>query len=119
MEEIEEDLINEAKERAWVNSAEHLLLKLDSGERVLVKGGPGGITFDVKGPTDNPPLQMRIEGREVKIVWIFWHTHPTVTGPSGGDLKALAILGQSESIIFEIGEPSGTRIRPKSKTELD
>ena len=51
-----------------------------------------------------------------QLAWIYWHTHPRVTGPSDGDLEALAILKQSASRIFELGgESDGTRIAPKPK----
>jgi hypothetical protein len=108
------ELVNDAKAWTWEYEAEHLLLRLTSGERIIVRGGRDGIVFTVKGEGDDRTLHMEIEGREVQVARIDWHTHPKVTGPSDGDLEALSILKQEESIIFEIGgEPHGTRIAPK------
>ena len=106
--------VNDAKAWTWEYEAEHLLLRLATGELAIVRGGRDGIQFAVKGEGDGRTLHMEVEGGEVQVTWIYWHTHPMVTGPSDGDLEALAILKQSESRIYEIGgEPDGTRITPK------
>jgi hypothetical protein len=108
------DLVNDAKALTWEYEAEHLLLRLATGELALVRGGRDGVQFAVKGEGDGRMLHMEVMGREVQVAWIYWHTHPRVTGPSDGDREALAILKQAESRIYEIGgEPDGTRITPK------
>ena len=110
------DLVNDAKAWTWEYEAEHLLLRLSTGEVAVVRGGRDGIQFVVKGEGIGRSLHMEIAGREVRVARINWHTHPRVTGPSDGDLEALAILGQDESFIYEIGgDPDGTRITPKSQ----
>jgi hypothetical protein len=107
-------LVNDAKAWTWEHEAEHLLLRLTTGEMAIVRGGRDGIRFVVKGEEEGRTLHMEIEGSEVQVSWIYWHTHPRVTGPSDGDLKALEILGQEESYIYEIGgEANGTRIAQK------
>jgi len=59
-------------------------------------------------------LILEIEGETVEVKRVIGHTHPRATGPSDDDLKALRILGQTRSYIFEIGgEAGGTLIRPK------
>jgi hypothetical protein len=108
------DLVNDAKAWTWEYEEEHLLLRLTSGGRAIVRGGRDGIKFVVKGEGDGRTLHMTIEGREVQVARIDWHTHPRVTGPSDGDLEALSILKQEGSYIYEIGgDPDGTRIAPK------
>jgi hypothetical protein len=109
------DIVDEAKYRAWRDEAEHLVLKLSTGERLMVKGGRDGVNFVRRVQAGSETLHMRFSGRLVRVVRIFGHTHPRVTGPSDGDLRALAILGQKRSYIFEIGGDShGTLIRPKN-----
>ncbi len=109
------ELVNDAKALTWEHEAEHLLLQLATGGLALVKGGRDGVTFSLGGGIEARSLHMMLKGREVQVGHIYWHTHPRVTGPSDGDLEALEILGQSESVIFELGgDPNGTRIRPKS-----
>jgi hypothetical protein len=112
--EVLDDLVNEAKGLTWDGWAEHSLVEVQDGRLALIRGLRDGITFRVKGEASDRTLHMDIEGREVRIIRILWHTHPLVTGPSDGDLVALAILGQDDSIIYEIGgEKDGTRIGPK------
>jgi hypothetical protein len=114
-----EDLVDEAKHRAFVERAEHMVLQLDTGERLMVKGGRDGIRFTVQGEGDGRTLHMRFRGRRVRVTRIYGHTHPRVTGPSDGDLQALAILKQGHSYIFEIGgDRRGTRIQPKREPEV-
>ncbi len=108
------ELVNELKSRFWVDGAEHSLLRLASGELVLVKGGWGGILFDVEGGPGDQTLGMQIDGIKVRIVELILHTHPRVTGPSDSDRNALAILRQLSSIVYEIGgDPDGTRFTAK------
>lgn len=112
-------IANDAKAMTWAFEAEHSLLRMADGRMALVRGGRDGIEFIVREESGLRSLQLEIEGREVRIDRILWHTHPRVTGPSDGDLKALAILGQDESLIYEIGgDPDGTRITAKPKPGL-
>jgi hypothetical protein len=109
------ELINEAKARTWTHEVEHAVVRLASGERVMVRGGRDGIEFLVEGEGEQRTLHMLIEGRKVQVVRIYGHSHPRVTGPSDGDLEALAILKQKHSYLIEYGvHPRGTRIEPKS-----
>lgn len=84
------DIIAKAKELAWTTGNEHALVKLASGERALVAGGPGGIEF-----------------AEGEITRIFGHTHPYGRGtfglPSVEDVSALGKLGQVTSYILDNG----------------
>jgi hypothetical protein len=113
------DLVDEAKARTWREEAEHLVLQLETGERLMVKGGRDGVRFTVRGEGDGRTLHMRFRDRWVRVARIYGHTHPRVTGPSDGDLEALAILKQGHSYIFEIGgDRRGTRIRPKQDPEV-
>lgn len=110
-------LKDEAKARTWVDGVEHLVLKLATGERCLVKGGRDGIVFLIEDQGEQRTLHMMVGERKVQVTRIYAHTHPRVTGPSDGDLEALAILGQRHSYLFEIGgDPDGTRIGPKSSS---
>ena len=109
------ELINDARAWTWTYEAEHSLLEVETGGRAIVRGGRDGIRFRVERRDGMPGLYMEIDGREVRVVRILWHTHPEVTGPSDGDLETLAILGQDESRIYELrGDPHGTLIRPKA-----
>lgn len=110
------DLVNDAKALTWEFAAEHALLRLATGGMAIVRGGRDGIRFEVEGEGDGRTLHVKIEGRSVQVERIVWHTHPRVTGPSDGDLEALAILKQDSSVIHEIGgDPHGTRIEPKPR----
>ncbi len=112
--EIRDELVNEARGRTWEYCAEHSLVEVDGGALALIKGGPKAIGFEVKVEDSGRTLHMEIEGHERRVVRMLWHTHPLVTGPSDDDLDVLAILGQQESTIYEIGgAKDGTRIRPK------
>ena len=54
------------------------------------------------------------EVREVKR--LIFHVHPKPTGPSDDDLLVLTLLGQAQSMLYELfGPAKGTEIRPKSK----
>jgi RHS repeat-associated protein len=90
------DIIDEAKGLQFETGLEHAVVRLSNGQRALVSGGPGGITF-AKG----------------SITRIIGHTHPyeaLPTGPSAGDLNALKSLGQTRSYLFERG--SNSMFRP-------
>lgn len=88
------DIINEAKGLTFTTGNEHALVTLASGERALVSGGPGGISFS-----------------ESQIKRIFGHTHPTSAPPSSADAEALKQLGQSKQYVFHGGQV--TVVRPK------
>jgi RHS repeat-associated protein len=83
------DIINVGKALTFETGNEHALVKLATGERALVSGGPGGINF-----------------AEGSVSRIFGHTHPYGTaavGPSGLDRLALQRLGQGSSWLVEGG----------------
>lgn len=84
------DIINEAKGLTFSSGNEVALVKLASGERALVSGGPRGIEF-----------------AEGEITRVFGHTHPydiPPTGPSDFDFHALQSLGQQSSYLLEHGQ---------------
>ena len=83
------DLIALGQNRTLSTGVEHAIVRLGPnsvapGARVLVSGGPHGISF---APGE--------------ISTLFGHTHPFVTGASAADFQALRILGQSKQYIFE------------------
>jgi RHS repeat-associated protein len=83
------DLIELAQSRTMATGLEHAIVKLGPnsvapGARVLVSGGPHGITFSAG-----------------EITTLFGHTHPYVTGASKADFQALRILNQSKQYIIE------------------
>ncbi len=83
-------IMQDAKEYSWTTGNEVALVKLASGERALVSGGPGGINFE-----------------EGAVTRIFGHTHPwdaPTFGPSRQDVQALESLGQKSSYILERGQ---------------
>jgi RHS repeat-associated protein len=82
-------IVNEVKALTFATGNEHALVRLASGERALVSGGPGGIAFG--------------EGQVTRIIG---HTHPYGTasvGASAADRAALQTLGQTHSYIQEAG----------------
>ena len=91
--EKNEDLINEGKASTFTTDNERALVTPSSGERALVSGGPGGISF-ARG----------------QITRIFGHTHPTSAPPSAADFRALRDLGQTQQTVFHGGEV--TKVRP-------
>jgi hypothetical protein len=105
-------LVEETKALAWVANAEHAVIKLVTGGRIIVRGGPTGIQFSRNSAATK--VFVTISGLLNEVERIYWHTHPRVTGPSDDDLRVLEILHQSRSYLFEIGgESQGTVIRPK------
>lgn len=89
------DILNEAKALTFQSGNEIALVKLANGQRALVRGGPGGITW-----------------AEGEVTRIFGHTHPYVgpggvpappTGPSGLDFQVLEQLKQKSSWLLERG----------------
>src|SRR5919197_5690214 len=85
-------LVEEMKALAWVNGVEYAVVRLATGDRVVVSGGQGGIEFLLN--QEETEVFMTLEGSQVQIKRVYFHTHPRVTGPSEGDLKVLRILRQ-------------------------
>ena len=85
-----QEIIDEAKHLTLITGNEHALVKLASGERALVAGGPGGISFV-----------------ETPITRLFGHTHPLGkwAGPSDIDRTAISTLGQRSSWLVEGFKP--------------
>lgn len=84
------DIVAEAKALTFSSGNEVALVKLASGERALVMGGEGGITFE-----------------NMEISRIFGHSHPyqlPATGPSSFDFGALRTLQQQSSYLLEHGQ---------------
>ncbi|MFN0113009.1 MAG: RHS repeat domain-containing protein [Blastocatellia bacterium] len=82
-------IINRAKELTFSTGNEHALVKLASGERALVSGGSGGISF-----------------AEGSITRLYGHTHPfqsLATGASVADRTTIQALGQKSSFLLERG----------------
>jgi hypothetical protein len=83
------DLVAEGKALTFSTGNEHALVRLSTGERVLVSGGPTGI--DLGG---------------LSVERLIAHSHPyhlPPTGPSAADLGALKQLGQRSSFLLEHG----------------
>lgn len=80
------DLVEEVKGRTWSEEAEHAVLKLDTGERLMVRGGRDSISFTVQNRGITRTLYMRYNRRSVRVERIYGDTHPRVTGPSDSDL---------------------------------
>ncbi len=89
-----DDLMNDLKGLTFTTGNEHAVVTLANGERAIVSGGPGGITFE-----------------QGQIRTLFGHTHPTSAPPSSADAKALTQLGQSKQYVLHGGEI--TTVRPK------
>jgi hypothetical protein len=70
---------------------EHAIISLQSGGRVVVSGGTGGIQF----------------GSDLRRVLM--HTHPSTTGPSAADFQMLQQTGQQHSYIYELFGGGRTR----------
>ncbi|WP_426479445.1 hypothetical protein ACP3T3_08400 [Chryseobacterium sp. CBSDS_008] len=87
------DIINDIKGLTWSTGNEHAVVRLANGEKAIVSGGPGGISFEMG-----------------QIKTLFGHTHPTSAPPSAADFTALKKLNQTKQYIFHGGET--TLIRP-------
>ncbi|MGF1632379.1 MAG: hypothetical protein ACFCVE_00890 [Phycisphaerae bacterium] len=112
--EAEADLLDEAKERSWTQRAEHALLLLEDGRRVIISGGFTGIELMLDAE-HRPVLQMD-EG-PIRIRRLVWHVHPMVTGPSDADMLVLRVIGQRNSLLYEIGgERSGTEFYDRKRS---
>ncbi|MCZ2341261.1 MAG: SEC-C domain-containing protein [Bacteroidales bacterium] len=82
------DLIQELAQRTYASGGlEHAIISLRNGQRLIVSGGSGGITFEAFG---------------VNLRRVILHTHPRVTGPSPPDFLMLQQLGQKSSWIYEL-----------------
>ena len=112
-------LANDCKALTWDTFCEHAVLRLEDGQRALVRGGRFAIDLNFAAANDpfgRPAnlLWIDVEGNSARVVELILHTHPKPTGPSDADLLILKLLGQSESHLFEISGPNeGTIIRPK------
>ncbi|WP_449397593.1 hypothetical protein [Chryseobacterium wanjuense] len=87
------DIINDIKGLTWSTGNENAVVRLANGEKAIVSGDPGGISFETG-----------------QIKTLFGHTHPTSVPPSAADFKALKILNQIKQYVFHGGET--TLIRP-------
>lgn len=88
-------IIDEAARLTYESGGlEHAVISTQSGQRLLLQGGPGGMTF---------------EGFAVRRV--LGHTHPVPTGPSGTDFGMLQQTGQRSSWIYELFGGGLTRFR--------
>jgi hypothetical protein len=82
------DLIQELAGLTYnAGGAEHAIITLKNGQRLIVQGGETGISFETFGDT---------------LRRIILHTHPTTTGPSAADFAMLEQLGQKSSWIYEL-----------------
>lgn len=83
------DIVEELKQLTYSTGNECAVVKLVSGERVIVTGGPGGISWE-----------------SGEITRILIHSHPyhlPPTGPSNADFTALELLEQASSWLLEHG----------------
>jgi RHS repeat-associated protein len=80
-------IVAEAKALTYATGNEYALVRMATGERALVSGGPGGISF-----------------ADGQITRIIGHTHPYGFGsipPSSHDFATLRQLGQTHSYVFD------------------
>ena len=87
------DIVNDIKGLTWSTGNEHAVVRLANGQKAIVSGGPGGISFELG-----------------QIKTLFGHTHPTVAPPSAADFTALKILNQTRQYVLHGGHT--TLIRP-------
>jgi hypothetical protein len=114
-----DELVSEAKGLTFEFYREHAVVQLDNGRRAMIQGETFGIGLE--RTLDNDPfgrapgqLFVEIEGEPVRVRRLVFHTHPKPTGPSDDDLLVLEILGQRQSMLYELFGPwEGTEIRPK------
>lgn len=100
------DVVNEAKAETWTHRLEHALLKVDSGELLLVRGGADGLEFELGSERD---VFVSVDDERRRVTLLAWHTHPKPTGPSDHDKAFLRELGQPSSMIYEMfGDGRGT-----------
>jgi len=86
--EMVADLIQEVAGLTYnAGGAEHAIITLQTGERLIVQGGQAGISLEMFSDT---------------LRRIILHTHPTTTGPSATDIVMLEQLGQKSSWIYEL-----------------
>jgi hypothetical protein len=119
-----DELVNDAKALTWETQREHAVVVLRPNRRAMIRGGRHGIEFIVKEPSlaaiveipvVMPSLWMDVNGVEFQVDRLEFHTHPRVTGPSDTDCRVIEMLGQDQSVIYEInGEREGTVFHPKS-----
>ncbi|CAN5141189.1 hypothetical protein BH09MYX1_BH09MYX1_32750 [soil metagenome] len=89
------NLIQEAATLTYESGGlEHAVISTQSGQRLLLQGGAGGMSF---------------EGFAVRRV--LGHTHPVPTGPSAVDFVMLQQTGQRSSWIYELFGGGLTRFR--------
>jgi hypothetical protein len=123
--EPNERLVQDAKALTYETFREHAVLRLRGGRRVLVRGGRYGIDLEqtlANDPFGRAPNQLLLSiGSESLVVErLEFHVHPKPTGPSDDDLRILELLGQDESLLYELFGPSeGTLIRPKNRRGRD
>jgi len=87
-------IVAEAAQRTYESGGlEHAVISTQSGQRLLLQGGPGGMSF---------------EGFALRVLG---HTHPVPTGPSGIDFTMLQQTGQRSSWIYELFGGGLTRFR--------
>ncbi|MGD9533395.1 MAG: RHS repeat-associated core domain-containing protein [Candidatus Nitrosocosmicus sp.] len=90
------DIIHEVKELTFGTGNEHAVVKLASGERAIISGGPTGISWETG-----------------QITRLFGHSHPyhlPATSASAADFAALRSLQQRSSYLIEHGNLMRFRI---------
>jgi hypothetical protein len=84
------DIVGEVKELTFTTGNEHAVVRLATGERAIISGGPTGISWE-----------------SGQVTRLFGHSHPyqlAPTGPSPADISTLGTLGQRSSYLLEHGE---------------
>jgi hypothetical protein len=122
--------INDLKAYTWATGREHAIVEFHGvygGRPALVCGGKYGMTLELRpGAMVDPlgrPLQLPcvdVDGQPLRVQKLVAHTHPEPTGPSDADFKLLELLGQDESVLYEINGPiEGTVFRTKRRAQGD
>ena len=74
---------------------EHAVVRLANGQKAIVSGGSGGITF-----------------KSGQIKTLFGHTHPTSAPPSAADVRAISKEFLNQSRQYVVHGRQITLIRP-------
>lgn len=89
------NLVQEAAQLTYESGGlEHAIISTRSGQRLLLKGGAGGMSFE-----------------NFAVRRVLLHTHPSPTGPSNVDFLMLQQTGQRSSWIYELFGGGLTRFR--------
>jgi hypothetical protein len=102
-----DDLVDEAKSLTYEHFREFAVVETQGGARALLRGGRYEIELQRSvgnDPFGRPPGRIFFlhDDEEVYVTRLVFHTHPKPTGPSDGDCDVLRLLGQKDSMLYEL-----------------